>query len=80
MKPRVVYALTAFVGIISAVLLSLIRIILGPPYLVWQLGLFIPDLLVQYSQVDCWYQCIFVPQYHSVKEEISKQLTVEWQR
>ena len=41
MKPRVVYVLIASVWIIAAVLLSLIRIILGPPYLVWQLGLFI---------------------------------------
>ena len=42
MKPRVVYALIASVWIIAAVLLSLIRIILGPPHIVWQLGLFIP--------------------------------------
>ena len=42
MKPRVVYALIASVWIIAAVLLSLIRIILGPPHILWQLGLFIP--------------------------------------
>ena len=42
MKPRVVYALITSVWIIAAVLLSLVRIILGPPYLVWQFGLFIP--------------------------------------
>ena len=42
MKPRVVYALIASVWIIAAVLLLLIRIVLGPPYLVRELGLFIP--------------------------------------
>ena len=41
MKPKMVYALIASVWIIAAVLLSLIRIILEPPYLVWQLRLFI---------------------------------------
>ena len=41
MKPTVVYALIASVWIIAAVLLLLIRIILGPPYLVWQLGQFL---------------------------------------
>ena len=42
MKPRVVYALIASVWIIAAVLLFLSRIILGPSYLVWQYGAFIP--------------------------------------
>ena len=42
MKPRVVYALIASVWIIAAALLFLNRIILGPPYLVWQYGAFIP--------------------------------------
>ena len=38
MKSRVVYALIASVWVIAAGLLLLIRIILGSPYLVWQLG------------------------------------------
>ena len=38
MKPGVVYAFIASVWIIAAVLLFLVRVILGPPYLVWQLG------------------------------------------
>ena len=42
MKPRVVYALIASVWIIATVLLLLSRLILGPPYLVWQYGVFIP--------------------------------------
>ena len=42
MKLRVVYALIASVWIIAAVLLLLIRIVLGSPYLVRELGLFIP--------------------------------------
>ena len=41
MKPTVVYVLIASVWIIAAVLLLLIRIILGPPYLVWQFGQFL---------------------------------------
>ena len=83
MKPRVVYALIASVWIIAAVLLPLIRIILGPPYLVWQLGLFISpsgllgvffthiasDLI---SNNDSWYQCVLVSYYHQVKKEIGK--------
>ena len=42
MKPRVVYTLIASVWIIATALLLLSRIILGPPYLVWQYGVFIP--------------------------------------
>ena len=42
MKLRVVYALIASVWIIAAVLLFLARF-LGPPYLVWPFGFFIPQ-------------------------------------
>ena len=76
MKPRVVYALIASVWIIAAVLLLLIRIVLGPPYLVRELGLFIPPSGILgaifyifiasgcISYINYWHQCILVPQYH----------------